>query len=348
MCGFPIRACHLIAGEDKALAVLLITNGDSAAELLRAAELGDVVLPWRDCLCEGPVPSGLDRDALWAVRTDYLARQFGQDPKVIAQDFEDRHALLTGHDAFERIELWFEHDLYDQLQLIECLCTLSDLGAMEKTTIVQSPTFLTMKTPETIGALKDLQIRVAPATLASARAAWSAVRSSDPHDLEAIHKGEITDLMFLRPALKRLLQDYPGPDGLSRTERQIVYSINRGIGRVGMLFARALAMEEAAFLGDFSFFTILSNLQTASVPLIDGLSEIFTPSLMDDGERRKSFITSTVHLTDMGKAVLSGTRDALDLNGINRWIGGVHLTDITCPRWDEEAEHLVFHETQLQ
>ena len=36
--------------------LLIITNGDSAADLLRAAGETAVILPWRDVLHIGPVP----------------------------------------------------------------------------------------------------------------------------------------------------------------------------------------------------------------------------------------------------------------------------------------------------
>jgi hypothetical protein len=34
-----------------------------------------------------------------------------------------------------------------------------------------------------------------------------------------------------------------------------------------------------------------------------------------------------VSLTDDGRRVLAGRADRIDLIGIDRWIGGVHLTD---------------------
>ncbi|WP_350334040.1 DUF1835 domain-containing protein [Coralliovum pocilloporae] len=323
------------------MSVLIITNGDSAASLLEEAKLADTVLPWRDVLHEGPLPQDKQGPDFWAVRADYLASQFGGARDEILKDFEDRHAILENHEAFERIELWFEHDLYDQLQLIECLTVLADLNAINKTYLVQSPTFLSMKTAETIGDLLSLRVPVAPAALVSAQKAWLAVRSSNPQAIETMRADEITDLMFLRPALKRLLQEYPGPEGLSRTERQILYSIDRGISRTGMLFARALNMEEAAFMGDLSFYTILSSMQHCAFPLVQGLSEPFSSAVMDDGERRKAFITSNLELTQTGKDALNGKLDIIGLNGIDRWIGGHHLKGLPCWRWDDENERLV-------
>jgi hypothetical protein len=50
------------------LGMLLVTNGDSAAEQIEWAGLAGVILPWRDVLHEGPVPAGLSARELAEVR----------------------------------------------------------------------------------------------------------------------------------------------------------------------------------------------------------------------------------------------------------------------------------------
>ena len=47
--------------------------------------------------------------------------RFGIEFGEIAADFAARDAVLSAHSGFDRIELWFEHDLYDQLQLVQVL-----------------------------------------------------------------------------------------------------------------------------------------------------------------------------------------------------------------------------------
>jgi hypothetical protein len=51
---------------------------------------------------------------------------------------------------------------------------------------------------------------------------------------------------------------------------------------------------------------------------------------------------ATVALTDAGRRVLDGAADHVALNGIDRWIGGVHLVgrDVAW-RWDEGVEAVV-------
>jgi hypothetical protein len=49
-----------------------------------------------------------------------------------------------------------------------------------------------------------------------------------------------------------------------------------------------------------------------------------------------------LHLTDTGARVLAGQADHIALNGINRWIGGVHLHGHDVPwRWDDGTEAII-------
>ena len=66
---------------------LIITNGDSAADLLRAAYGNCVVLPWRDVLHEGPVP-------------------FTKELPQTVRNFKDRDDALQETYKFDRVVLW--------------------------------------------------------------------------------------------------------------------------------------------------------------------------------------------------------------------------------------------------
>ncbi|HYH80292.1 MAG TPA: DUF1835 domain-containing protein, partial [Longimicrobium sp.] len=101
--------------------MLHITNGDSAGDLLAGCGLGGEVLCWRDVLHEGPVPATLPLPELSAVRARYIAGCGWGPADEIAREFAARDAALAAAGAHDEVVLWFEHDLYDQLQLIQLL-----------------------------------------------------------------------------------------------------------------------------------------------------------------------------------------------------------------------------------
>src|SRR4051794_15902033 len=99
------------------MAVLHVTNGDAAADDLGV--LGEV-LPWRDALHEGPVPA-LGARELREERARFLSSAFGADPQQTRAELEQRDDRLAAVDHFTDVVLWFETDLYDQLQLMQIL-----------------------------------------------------------------------------------------------------------------------------------------------------------------------------------------------------------------------------------
>jgi len=97
--------------------ILNITNGDCAIEIMKKANIPGVFLPWRDILHDGPVPGELSLEELSIIRADFIISRGWGEAKRIKQDFIDRDNTLRSIDNYKKIILWFEHDLYDQLQI---------------------------------------------------------------------------------------------------------------------------------------------------------------------------------------------------------------------------------------
>lgn len=319
------------------MTVLLLTNGDSAADLLKAAQDRGRVEPWRDSLLEGPLPPlgpADDYQPFREIRSGYWAGRGAGDAAALAAEYKKRDELLAAHQDYEQIELWFEHDLYDQLQLIEILTRLYHAKRFEGVSLVQAGDYLGMMSPEQLKGLEDQARPVTEQMMAIAELAIKVVTDETPLKLAEFVSLKPAGFPFLAQALHRLLEELPGPDGLSRTERQMLYSINRGMTKPGMLFARCQAMEAAQFWGDWGFFHVLSGLQYCAQPLISGLPEPVEIAIFQDGERRKAMLQASLSLTAEGQDVLEGRADHASLNEINRHVGGVHLTPQTLWRYD--------------
>jgi Domain of unknown function (DUF1835) len=306
---------------------LIITNGDSAAEGLRAAGIAAQVLPWRDMLHDGPVPAGLALEALSEVRARYLAEEFALAGADVGRDFAARDATIRSHAEHDRIELWFEHDLYDQLQLIQILDALSGLGREDGLLLlVQAVDYLGPMSAESLHALDGTARPVTPAQIAAARSAWAAFTQATPEGLAALAATDRLSLPFLPAALGRLVAELPHMrSGLSLTEERILSVLADGPRNPGLLFNATQDQEQARFLGDASFFRRLDGLAFCPIPLVDGLpfrSRRCTQGAAD----YRAFTQSTITLTEAGRAALTGAFDHARQNGIDRWLGGTHLT----------------------
>ena len=318
------------------MADLIITNGDSAAELLRLAGRDGVILPWRDVLHEGPITT-TDLAACTTERVAYLARRFRIDLNEIAAEFAARDAILRAHREFATVELWFEHDLYDQLQLVQILAFFAGEGPREGLVLVQADDFLGSQTPDTILRFTEVARPVEQADIDRATSVWADLAARTPEGIAARAQAPDSRLRFLQPALRRFLEELPSPgSGLGRTEQAILTAISEGTTGPVQLFHEVLADEDAAFMGDWSFFHLLDDLASCDVPLIAGLAP--PPAQEIDTER---FRDAKLEVTPAGEDVLAGEEDHVALSGLDKWWAGTRLLGRAVWRYDRAAARLV-------
>jgi hypothetical protein len=320
---------------------LHVTNGDIVVDLLRRAGLADAALAWADVLHEGPVPAGLDDAGLRRVRAQFLAGADGVDAAAALARLEARDRALAANRDGEYL-LWFEADLYDQLQIAQILAALGGLGvAPGRVTLVCIGEYpgiahfggLGQLEPSQLGGLLSAAARLTSEALDLGAAAWAALRADHPGGLGAITASRSPELRFLGEAFDRLSREYPSTrDGLSLTERRLLAAIQEGRGpSAGAVFARLGEREARPFLADLFCFRTAARLATAPVPLL----ELDPPG----GE---VVAATRLRLTAAGRLVLRGQADHVALNGIDRWVGGVHLHGAAARwRWDEGTESIV-------
>ena len=333
---------------------LIITNGDVAADRLLESGIaeGAVILPWRDVLHDGPVPSGLSLEELSATRGEYIATQMGHDVLAVLHQFRERDGVLRTHEDFDDIELWFENDLYDQLQLIQVLDFFAIEDRTEGLMLMQADSHLGRLELEDFEEVASLGTPVTRDMLDEASAAWVAFTSEIPVGLPAFAAEEEGELPYLAAAIERLLCEFPAPDsGLGLTEHRALSALasakeegddeEPGIA-VGALFRETQSQEEAEFISDASFFLRLDGLQFVSVPLIEGLpfESLRCAEGPESGDYRE-YATAVVSLTEAGEGALAGEFDHALSNGLHRWFGGTHVTPDNIWRWDRDEERLI-------
>jgi hypothetical protein len=327
--------------------LLHVTNGESAGDTLRQTALGGAVLPWQDTLHEGPVPA-LPRQQLLQARARFLADcGWGRsEPLFSSLERRDRQ-LLDAFRADVQVVLWFEHDLYDQLQLLDVLALAHAAGAMPELIVVGSysgkPSFtgLGELTARELETLWPSRRQASSAALEEATSAWAAFQAAEPTTLAERAARESEHLSFLAPALRRLLEELPAQgDGLSGTERRALQAVAAGARTPPAAFVAAQRLEDAPFLGDTWFYRALSALGQGEARLLetdDGTPLPAPPPLGDN----QLFARLQLRITATGDDALRGGADRAELLGIDRWIGGTHITPDNAWRWNAGERTLV-------
>jgi hypothetical protein len=173
-----------------------------------------------------------------------------------------------------------------------------------------------------------------------AQGAWAAFRSPDPTHLLrlTVRLKADTTYEFLGDALRRFLEEYPSTrNGLSRSADAILQALITAPLSAHDLFVRTQAAEPRPFMGDTMFFRIAHHLASTRVPLVN----IEEPAGVEPGAL--DLARARMSLTDAGREVAAGRQDAVAVNGIDEWRGGVHLWGLNSSpwRWDPAAETLV-------
>jgi hypothetical protein len=313
--------------------MLHITNGDSVTGTFRQVKFPGSYLAWKDVLHDGPVPQTATLADLSDIRAQALAGFGWGDYEKLRADFAARDRTLQDFRKNQDVVLWFEHDLYDQLQLLQLLDWFAqqDLAGVNLD-LIQIDSYPGVRPFYGLGQLSGTQLarlfpmrkRVAPEQLAIASEAWRAFRADDPSELLAFTQQKHPEMPFLAAALVRFLEEYPWTtDGLSRTERQVLQAAASGKHTKQDIYFESRKQEDVPW-GDGSVYLRMS-----------WLAEGPNPALIEP--QKNEFA-----ITDAGRQLLAGKADWITLcGGVDRWLGGVHLTGAQPQwRWDEEKKTL--------
>ena len=316
---------------------LNITNGDSAVGTLSEAGIAGKIIAWRDVLHEGPVDSSLSLNALSKQRARFISERGWGDFAHVSGDFAERDRVIQHLDYFGEVVLWFEDDLYDQLQLIQLLDFFSrGSPRRKKLTLIQVDGYIPPLSPAKLQELDASRAEVTPEQYALAQKAWKVFGSDDPSGISRLLGENLSALPYLALALWRHLEEFPSvANGLSRSEREALTAIEEGHTTPVAAFLEVANKQESIFLGDIIFYSYLERLSGKKNPLLTWTNggAVVSPT----AENSREFVKRELRVTPLGRDVLAGKKDWQDINTESRWLGGVEIEPAAKGwRWDPE------------
>ena len=325
--------------------MLHILNGDATANVLKETELSGELLPWREALVAGPTPRDLSFEEWINLRANHLSEDYEKTVDECKASLLNQEEVLRTFSKHEEVVLWFEHDLFCQVNLIYLLNFFSkqkeNQTRLSLICIGDFPGIVNFKglghlSPAQLASLFEQRQNITQNMLELGHEAWAAYCSANPTAIETFLQKDSSELPFLKEALLAHLVRFPAlKNGLGRVEKVALDLITGGIDQFKPLFPMFGELEPVYGFGDAQFWNHLKYLSKLKAPLITilGVNEI------DRALSNDEFTYSFFKVTEKGKAILNGEEE---LQEIDSWLGGVHLngeTDLW--RWDERNQQLV-------
>ncbi len=104
--------------------LLHITNGDAFTEKLGTLKLNGDVITWREMLCEGKTLTNVGSESFWKTRFEFLNKNYKVSKSWFIEKTLKEYRSLCNHKQQDHIVLWFEYDLFCQVNMLAVLSWL--------------------------------------------------------------------------------------------------------------------------------------------------------------------------------------------------------------------------------
>ena len=325
-----------------------ILNGDSAAGLFKQAfgAAQDEVLVFKDILSCGPLKKYTDFSSWKSFRENYwktIARDCAREKFSFSALDRDFYARFKDFKSAHEYKLWIGTGLSDQLLLV-FLVHLIDFHGLDfqKLSIFQFES-TTEKCFEVqgIGLLDPEQIRRHPAhykldekQIKHAKFAWEAVTDSNPEKYVSF-LGTGDCMPPLKRAVAYLVYRYPkAGNGLSFWDETLLRYTEKHPQKAAKIIGNTLtdSIEGLDRVGDFYLFSRLKDL---------GRPGLCKPLIKINALNLPLQKTEVAILPD-GTEALSENINVTKENGIDDWVGGVHLDSSSGNVWVRNEKGFVF------
>ncbi len=239
---------------------LHILNGDATVPEFRKSGIAGEIVVWREALCDGPVSNSIRHDSFWDKRASFIQKGLGGEnyaDKMLAE--LDKLRDLSG---FDEVVLWFEYDLFCQINMLACLsfidhreislvCLGDELdGQLRGLGEISSIDFITLFKNRSSLSKEDITY---------ARSAWQAYTDPSPEKLRSLSPS--ATFKHLKPAIEAHLSRLPQKNGLNNLEEKMLKLIKEGIDNERKLVGTMLRDQGYFGLGDMQYLHYLDQLR---------------------------------------------------------------------------------------
>ena len=242
---------------------LHILNGQTTLHLFHESGITGETFVWDEILSDGPVLYEVASEEFWQMRRDFVVATFGQGAtgySNLVKNFEKVRAF----DNYEEVVLWYEYDLFCQVNLIAILSWFYKQSAHNK---VRFSLICVGEEPgyNKLVGLGQLPVRRYPELLENrqslsesnlryADTVWSSYTDENPSEL-AFACVPHPIFQYLGSAIQAHLERFPDHTGLGVIEHEILSCISKeSLTNVDFLVRHMLQWQEFYGFGDLQYY----------------------------------------------------------------------------------------------
>ncbi|MGW9686334.1 DUF1835 domain-containing protein [Flagellimonas sp. 2504JD1-5] len=211
--------------------LLHITNGDNFTSKLQSLDLKGDIITWREMLCEGKTLCNVGSESFWKTRFEFLNKNYKVSKSWFVEKTLKEYRSLCNHKQQDQIVLWFEYDLFCQINMLAVLSWLKTHRRHAEISLVCSGNEDESDKLYGLGELSDEQLMLLyeKRTILSqddieyADYVWQLYCSDNPIRLENLINHNNFQFEYLSDALKAHLKRFPTiKNGLNALENRVL------------------------------------------------------------------------------------------------------------------------------
>jgi hypothetical protein len=250
---------------------LHITNGDSTTNYLKKLRFSGEFITWREMLCEGKTTTDVGSESFWKNRFDFLKTVYKVNKPTFIEFTLKEYRNLCKKKEQNEIVLWFEPDLFCQINMLAVLSWIKRYRQGYEISLVSDGTDakshknagFSLLSEEQINLLYKNRVSLSQDDIEYADYIWQLYCSDSPLRLETVCKfNPMSPFKHLASAIEAHLKRFPSiENGLNFVENNILKTANSHQFKSKQELITNLLREDDIYgFGDLQYENHLKNL----------------------------------------------------------------------------------------
>lgn len=250
---------------------LHITNGDSFTQKLKTLKLKGEIITWREMLCEGKTETNVGSESFWKTRFDFLHKNYKVSKSWFVEKTLKEYRSLCNHKQQDQIILWFEYDLFCQINMLAVLSWLKKHRRYAEIYLVCSGDEDETNRLYRLNDLSDEQLlnsyenklKLSQNDVEYADYVWQLYCSDNPIRLENLIDFDNYQFDYLSDAIKVHLRRFPTiKNGLNELENRVLeFSLQQKPKSKKELLSSLIQNQGFYGFGDTQYERVITNLR---------------------------------------------------------------------------------------